>query len=175
MAMYKFWLESERFVFDGNSRMFPTAANLPSFFKMALIRRGKSLLVQSSVPLQILIYLNVAYFVFYFLATLLMIIYKCQVFSYPDRYLAQDLGLLFVMAVLEPLRLYLGTKGNLMEKEIPLGASLILTTGNILLSIYFLVWETYILRADVIINAILLVLYGLEVILGVFAIAAFFR
>ncbi|XP_077314948.1 transmembrane protein 80 [Lithobates pipiens] len=142
---------------------------------MALYRRGKSSLVLSSVPLQILLYVNVVYYVFYFLATLLMIIYKSQVFSYPDSNLALDLGLLFLMVILESVRLYLGTMGNLTEEELPLGSSLILTIGNVFLSVYFLAWETYILRADLIINAILLVLYGLEAILEIFTIATFFR
>ncbi|XP_063800855.1 transmembrane protein 80 [Pseudophryne corroboree] len=142
---------------------------------MAMSRRGKSLLVRSSVPLQILLYFSVVYYVFYFLATLLMIIYKSQVFSYPDSNLALDLGLLFLMAILESVRLYLGTMGNLSEEELPLGFSLFFTIGNVLLSVYFLVWQTYILRADVIIIAILLVLYGLEAILEVFTIAGFFR
>lgn len=31
-----------------------------------------------------------------------------QVFSYPDDFLARDLALLFIMAILEALRLYLG-------------------------------------------------------------------
>ncbi|KAM4721602.1 transmembrane protein 80 [Rhinophrynus dorsalis] len=142
---------------------------------MASTGRGKTSLVLSSVPLQILLYFNIVYYVFYFLATLLMIIYKSQVFSYPDSNLALDVCLLFVMAFLESIRIYLGTKGNLTEEEIPLGFSLIITVGNVFLSIYFLVWETYILRADVIINSILLILYGLEGILEVFTIAAFFR
>ncbi|XP_073461029.1 transmembrane protein 80 [Aquarana catesbeiana] len=142
---------------------------------MALYRRGKSSLVLSSVPLQILLYVNLVYYVFYFLATLLMIIYKSQVFSYPDSNLALDLGLLFLMVILESVRLYLGTMGNLTEEELPLGSSLILTIGNVFLSVYFLVWETYILRADLIINALLLVLYGLEAILEIFTIATFFR
>ncbi|XP_075422930.1 transmembrane protein 80 isoform X1 [Ascaphus truei] len=139
------------------------------------IHEGNRSLVLSSVPLQILIYLNAVYYIFYFLATLLMIIYKSQVFSYPDSNLALDLALLFIMAILESIRLYLGTKGNLTEEEIPLGLSLIITAGNVILSVYFLVWETYILRADLIINIILLVLYCLEVVLEVFTIASFFR
>ncbi|XP_072277766.1 transmembrane protein 80 [Pyxicephalus adspersus] len=142
---------------------------------MALSRRGKSSLVLSSVPLQILLHVNVLYYVFYFLATLLMIIYKSQEFSYPDSNLALDLGLLFLMAILESVRLYLGTMGNLTEEELPLGSSLFLTLGNVLLSVYFLVWETYVLRADLIINGILFVLYGLEAILEMFTIATFFR
>uniref|UniRef100_A0A8D0GKR2 Transmembrane protein 80 n=1 Tax=Sphenodon punctatus TaxID=8508 RepID=A0A8D0GKR2_SPHPU len=127
----------------------------------------------SSVPLQILFYLNGIYYTLFFLATLLMIIYKSQVFSYPDNYLALDLALLFIMAILEAIRLYLGTKGNLTEEEAPLGVSLVITVGSVILSIYFLVWQTYVLRADAIINSILLITYGLEGILQIIAITAF--
>ncbi|XP_034978096.1 transmembrane protein 80 [Zootoca vivipara] len=140
---------------------------------MAAVRRGRAASVLSSVPLQILFCLNVVYYIFYFLATLMMIIYKSQVFTYPDDFLALDLILLFIMAVLEAIRLYFGTKGNLTEEEYPLGISLVITAGSIILSIYFLVWQTYVLRADVIINVVLLVTCGLEAILQVIAIAAF--
>ncbi|XP_061466001.1 transmembrane protein 80 [Rhineura floridana] len=140
---------------------------------MAAVKRGRTSSVLSSVPLQILFYLNAVYYIFYFLATLLMIIYKSQVFTYPDDFLALDLVLLFCMAVLEAIRLYFGTKGNLTEEEAPLGISLVITAGSIILSIYFLVWQTYVLRADVIINVALLVICGLEGILQIIAIAAF--
>ncbi|XP_019402859.1 PREDICTED: transmembrane protein 80-like isoform X2 [Crocodylus porosus] len=140
---------------------------------MAAARRGRTSSVLSSVPLQILLYLNGIYYIFYFLATLLMIIYKSQVFSYPDNFLALDLALLLIMAILEAIRLYLGTKGNLTEEEASLGVSLVITVGSVILSVYFLVWETYVLKADVIINTILLVMYGLEAILQIIAVAAF--
>ncbi|XP_032078846.1 transmembrane protein 80 [Thamnophis elegans] len=140
---------------------------------MAAVREGSSSSVLSSVPLQILFFLDGIYYVFYFLAALLMIIYKSQIFTYPYNLLTLDLVLLFFMALLEPIRLYFGTKGNLREEEAPLGISLGITVGSILLSVYFLVWQTYILRADVIINVVLLVAYGLEGILQIIAIAAF--
>uniref|UniRef100_A0A8C5T0V0 Transmembrane protein 80 n=1 Tax=Laticauda laticaudata TaxID=8630 RepID=A0A8C5T0V0_LATLA len=127
----------------------------------------------SSVPLQILFFLGGIYYVFYFLAALLMIIYKSQIFTYPYNLLTLDLILLFFMALLEAIRLYFGTKGNLTEEEAPLGISLGFTIGSVFLSVYFLVWQTYILRADVIINVVLLVAYGLEGILQIIAIAAF--
>ncbi|NXH73391.1 TMM80 protein, partial [Hydrobates tethys] len=133
----------------------------------------------SSVPLQILFYINGIYYIFYFLATLAMIVYKSQVFSYPDDFLAPDLALLFIMAILEVLRLYFafcflrGSKGNLTEEEAPLGLSLVITVGSVILSVYFLVWQTYVLKADVIINAVLLFTYGLGSVLQVIAIAAF--
>ncbi|KAJ1178728.1 hypothetical protein NDU88_003970 [Pleurodeles waltl] len=143
--------------------------------KMATVGRGRASVVLSSVSLQMLLYSNGVYYMFYFLATLFMIIYKSETFTYPSDNLALDLALLFIMAVLEAVRIYLSTKGNLTEEEKPLAIGLVLTIGSIFLSVYFLVWETYTLRADVILNALLLALYGLELILGLFAIAAFVR
>ncbi|XP_009949753.1 PREDICTED: transmembrane protein 80-like [Leptosomus discolor] len=136
-------------------------------------RKGRTSAVLSSVPLQILLYVNGIYYILYFLATLAMIVYKSQVFSYPDDFLAPDLALLFIMAILEVLRLHLGSRGNLTEEEAPLGLSLVITVGSVILSVYFLVWQTYVLKADVIINAVLLLTYGLESIFKVMAIAAF--
>ncbi|XP_021259160.1 transmembrane protein 80 [Numida meleagris] len=71
-----------------------------------------------------------------------MMVYKSQVFSYPDRFLAPDLALLCIMAILEALRLFLGSKGNLTEEEAPLGLSLVITFGSMILSVYFLIWQT---------------------------------
>ncbi|XP_042815668.1 transmembrane protein 80 isoform X2 [Panthera tigris] len=96
----------------------------------------------SSVSLQVLLYLSGGYYALYFLATLLLIIYK-------------------------------STKGNLMEAEVPLAVSLVLTAGGALLSTYFLLWQTLVLRADSTLSAALLALHGLEAVLQLVAIAAF--
>uniref|UniRef100_A0A8C2US31 Transmembrane protein 80 n=1 Tax=Chinchilla lanigera TaxID=34839 RepID=A0A8C2US31_CHILA len=91
-----------------------------------------------------LFHLSGLYCTLYFLAMLLMIIYK-------------------------------STKGNLMEAEVPLAASLALTAGSGLLSIHFLLWQTLVLWADWVLSATLLVLHSLEAALQVVAIAAFIR
>ncbi|XP_058160863.1 transmembrane protein 80 isoform X1 [Dasypus novemcinctus] len=127
---------------------------------------------RSSVPLQMLFCFSGAYYALYFLATLLLIAYKSQVFSYPHAYLALDLMLLFVMGVLEAARLYLGVKGNLVEAELPLAAGLLLTAASALLCVHFLFWQTLVLRVDVALGAALLVLHGLEATLQAVATAA---
>ncbi|XP_032735739.1 transmembrane protein 80 isoform X1 [Lontra canadensis] len=129
--------------------------------------------VLSSVSLQLLLYLSGAYCALYFLATLLMMMYKSQVFSYPHPYLVLDLTLLLLMGILEVTRLYLGTKGNLTEAEVPLAISLVLTAGGALLSTYFLLWQTLVLWADCVLSTTLLALHGLEAVLQLVAIAAF--
>lgn len=68
-----------------------------------------------------------------------------------------------------------GTRGNLTEAEGPLAASLALTVGGSLLSVYFLLWQTLVLWADSLLSAGLLLLHGLEAALQVVAIAAFIR
>lgn len=60
-----------------------------------------------------------------------------------------------------------------MEAEVPLAASLVLTVGSALLSAYFLLWQTLVLRVDSALGAPLLALHGLEAVLQVVAIAAF--
>ncbi|KAK3558293.1 hypothetical protein QTP86_014686, partial [Hemibagrus guttatus] len=136
----------------------------------------------SSVLLQILLYLSAFYSLFYFLSSLCMIIYKSQMLSYPDKYLALDVCLLLLMAAFEILRIYWaislsssGVRGNLQESERYVGASLLLTGATLLLAVYFLVWQSYVLRADVIINAILLCIYGLSGVAGFGVLARFTR
>lgn len=131
--------------------------------------------VLSSVPLQMVYYFNIFYYIFYFIVTFLMIIYKSRVFSFPDGNLAFDLVLLILMGILEVTKLYHGFKGNLTEEAVPVVTNMVLTIGSMLLSLYYLLWQTYVLKADVIINAILLVIYGLEEVLDIIAVSSFAR
>lgn len=68
-----------------------------------------------------------------------------------------------------------GVRGNLQESERYVGANLLITGATVLLSVYFLVWQSYVLRADVIVNAILLCIYGLCGVAGFGALARFTR
>ncbi|KAK1789669.1 hypothetical protein P4O66_015567 [Electrophorus voltai] len=122
-----------------------------------------------------LLYLSALYSLFYFFSSLCLIIYKSQILSYPDSYLAQDVCLLLVLAFLEVLRVHWGVTGNLQESEWYVGANLIITGATLLLSVYFLVWQSYVLRADVIINGFLLCLNGLAGLVGFGALARFTR
>ncbi|XP_031420501.1 transmembrane protein 80 [Clupea harengus] len=140
---------------------------------MAVGMQAKNSVVLSSVLLQLVFYITGVYYIFYFLSSVSLIIYKSYVLSYPNGNIAVDLFLLIVMAVLEGLRLYWGTCGNLTESEGYISMTLGSTVGSVMLAVYFLVWQSYVLRADVIINAILLAGYGLNGLLGFFTFAHF--
>uniref|UniRef100_A0A671SB53 Transmembrane protein 80 n=1 Tax=Sinocyclocheilus anshuiensis TaxID=1608454 RepID=A0A671SB53_9TELE len=117
-----------------------------------------------------LLHVLTAYSVFYFLSTLSTIIYKTYVLSYPDGRLALDMCLLFLMASLEVLRV-----GNLQESESYTASNLIATGATVLLALYFVIWQSYVLRADVIIGSILICLYGLTGIVGLGTLVCFTR
>lgn len=68
-----------------------------------------------------------------------------------------------------------GVKGNLTESQGYILANLIVTGTTVLLAVYFLVWQTYVMRADVIISSVLLVIYGLDGVLAVSTLARLAR
>ncbi|XP_006893409.1 PREDICTED: protein SOGA2-like [Elephantulus edwardii] len=138
-----------------------------------LVAGDASSTMLSSVPLQALLWLSGAYQAFYFLTTLLLLLYKTQEFSYPQDRLALDLALLVTMGVLETAGLFLGTKGNLTEAEGLLATSLLLTVGSALLTAYFLRWQTLVLWADTALGAMRLALHSLEAVLQMVTIATF--
>uniref|UniRef100_A0AAY4DYR8 Transmembrane protein 80 n=1 Tax=Denticeps clupeoides TaxID=299321 RepID=A0AAY4DYR8_9TELE len=128
----------------------------------------------SSVLLQIVYHLSAIYFLVYFLATLSLIIFKSQVLSYPDANLWLDVCLLLTAAALEAARLYCA-RGILLQSETSIGASLCLTVFSVVLSVYFLVWQSYVTRADLIANGVLLSGYAVAGLLGFFTFARFTR
>ncbi|XP_031138759.1 transmembrane protein 80-like [Sander lucioperca] len=133
--------------------------------------RSANVSVLSSVTFQLLLKLTTVYFVFYFLFTLGLIIRKSLVLPYPVDALVCDVCLLFLLAALDFLHFFCGVKGNLTESERYILANLIVTGTTILLTIYFLVWQTYVMRADIIISSVLLVAYGLDGVLALSTLA----
>ncbi|XP_037623323.1 transmembrane protein 80-like isoform X1 [Sebastes umbrosus] len=129
---------------------------------MALLGPGRPASILSSVTLQLLLKLTAVYFVFYFLFTLGLIIRKSLVLSYPADALIGDVSLLFLLAALQFLHLFCGVKGDLTESEGYILANLIVTATALPLMVYFLLWQTYVLLADVILSSVLLVVYSVD-------------
>ncbi|MEQ2239757.1 hypothetical protein ILYODFUR_007809, partial [Ilyodon furcidens] len=129
----------------------------------------------SSVTLQLLLNLTSVYFVFYFLFTLSLIIKKSLELPYPSDALVCDVGLLVLLAALEFLHFFCGVKGNLTESEGYIFGNLIVTATTILLTVYFLLWQTYVMRADVIISSVLVAVYGADGVLALSTLARFAR
>lgn len=68
-----------------------------------------------------------------------------------------------------------GSKGNLCQRKVPLSLSLALTVPAAVLAVYYLLLQTYSLRLEAFLSAILLLFYSLELLLGVLALLSFSR
>lgn len=55
-----------------------------------------------------------------------------------------------------------GAKGNLTERSDYILANVLVTVISVLLGIYFLTYQTYVMRADVITSSILIAAYGVD-------------
>ncbi|KAK0683732.1 TM216 protein, partial [Pygoscelis papua] len=94
---------------------------------------------------------------------------------YPFTNLALDAVLLFLYLGTEATRIFFGSKGNLCQRKVPLSISLALTVPAAVMAAYYLLLQTYALRLEAILNAILLLFYAAELLLGVLALASFSR
>ncbi|XP_068596436.1 transmembrane protein 216 [Brachionichthys hirsutus] len=133
------------------------------------------LLQLSSTPLQVLLYLNSWYFAAFYLAEILMFIYKGILLPYPPSNLLLDVALLLLFLGLEPLRIFYGWKGNLCERTLASCVSLSTLLPCAALAVYFLLLQTFVLRLEVILGAVLLCFHGLELLLGIVSVAALSR
>ncbi|KAK2848723.1 hypothetical protein Q5P01_008557 [Channa striata] len=131
--------------------------------------------ILSSTPLQVLFYLNIWYFAAFYLAEVLMFIYKGISLPYPSDNLVLDVVLLIIFLSLETLRIFYGWKGNLCERSLALCVSLLILFPCAALAVYYLLLQTFVLRLEFLLSAILLCFYSLEFLLGILAISAFSR
>ncbi|XP_072251275.1 transmembrane protein 216 [Leuresthes tenuis] len=131
--------------------------------------------ILSSTPLQVLLYLNSWYFAAFCLAEVLMFIYKGILLPYPSDNLVLDVVLLLLFLALETLRIYYGWKGNLCERTLSSCVSLFILFPCAALAVYYLLLQTFVLRLEFILCAILLCFYSLEFLLGLLSVSAFSR
>ncbi|XP_026186379.1 transmembrane protein 216 [Mastacembelus armatus] len=131
--------------------------------------------ILSSTSLQILFYLNSWYFAAFYLAEILMFIYKGISLPYPTDNLVLDLALLVLFLGLETLRIFYGWKGNLCERSLASCVSLFTLLPCAALAVYYLLLQTFVLRLELLLSGILLCFYSLEFLLGLLAVSTFSR
>ena len=99
--------------------------------------------------------------------------FKAVEYYYPSEWLGWDLTSVFLYVGFESLRLMLLSKGNKTASIMPVCAGLVLSGCIAALHGYYLNLQTYVLRVDVVINAIGLALIIAESILGTIQLIAF--
>ncbi|RNA18720.1 transmembrane protein -like [Brachionus plicatilis] len=133
------------------------------------------LAVRSLLPLQILLYLNQWYYIFWLIVESLCFVFKGQTLPFSSGVLAGEIILFIFLFFLDMFRIFFATKGNLTERIFGIVVSIILTAPCVGGSLYLLIWQHYVLRVELIINAIQLVFILLEFILEIIAIIVFAR
>ncbi|KAG8226939.1 hypothetical protein J437_LFUL004657 [Ladona fulva] len=78
-----------------------------------------------------------------------LLVFKVANLPYPESALAADITVLFLLFLVEILRIRLGRNGNITEKNGPLIASLGLIIPSLLGVLHLLLWQTYVLRLEV--------------------------
>ena len=73
------------------------------------------------------------------------------------------------------LHIFSARKGNLTERIVGVIVSILLSVPSILGAIFYLYWQTYVMRADVILAGIQLGFIGLQLVFGIIAIITFAR
>ena len=137
-------------------------------------RPEESRAILSSLSLQIAIFFNGWFSLLFVLLSLALYVYKDVQYFYPKSGAAIEVSCVFLYALCETMRLFLASKGNKTEQINPLIASIVLAVPVIVAHVYFISLQTYVLRVDIIINAIGLVFVGIECLLGALAAMSFY-
>ena len=86
-----------------------------------------NLAVRSSLPLQVLLYLNQWYYIFWLIIEALSFVFKGQTLPFASGILAGEIILFLVLFLVDMFRIFFATKGNLTERNIGIVISLIMT------------------------------------------------
>ena len=92
---------------------------------------GVDLSVRSSLPLQILLYLNQWYYIFWLIIESLAFVFKGQTLPFASGVLAGEIILFIVLFFIDLFRIYFASKGNLTEKNVGIIVSLIMTIPSV--------------------------------------------
>jgi transmembrane protein 216 len=131
--------------------------------------------MNSSLIYEILLYLHSFYLSLFAFCEFWIGIFKAVNLPYPTVTVISELLLLLFLSCTECIRILLGRNGNLTERSVVLLVSVGLTIPSICGVLYFLLWQTYVLRLEVVLCAIQLTLQGLELAAALLCLAKFYK
>mmetsp|Transcript_20031 Transcript_20031/g.63755 ORF Transcript_20031/g.63755 Transcript_20031/m.63755 type:complete len:147 (-) Transcript_20031:13-453(-) len=137
------------------------------------VNEGRPRRVLTSLSLEVTLYFGGWYDIFYCLATLVVYIYKGSELPYPDSNFRMEVAFLFLLALVEPCRLFLGSKGNKTERPGPLIFCILLSAPVIALHIFYIWGQTYVLKIDQVLSGIGLGFTCLQALIGIITVLTF--
>ncbi|CAH2245705.1 transmembrane protein 80-like [Pararge aegeria] len=139
-------------------------------------------MVNSSLAYEILLYINSFYFGLFATCELGTLILKSVLIggkyddaSHNKTKLGQDYGVLVALFIVEAARLFLGRKGSLSERDVPVMFSVLLTVPSIGGVLYLLRWQVVVLRIEYIWCTLMLAIQVCEFVFASMFIVTMFR
>ena len=129
----------------------------------------------SSLPLQVLLFFNGWYDCIYVVISVLEYIYKGSRLPYPTGALGLEIFGIFMIAVIEPCRLIVASRGNKTETVGPLAWNLGLSIPLFGAYAYYLRYQVFVLRLDQVLNIIAVVLLAIEWLLSLITAIVFWQ
>ena len=99
----------------------------------------------------------------------MLFIFKMSILPYPSGNIVAEIFLLAFLGAIEWVRIFMGKKGNLTEALMSIALSVIFTAPSVLALLYLLLWQTYVLRLEVILVSFALTFEGIELLFALLA------
>ena len=122
---------------------------------------------QSSTALHILLRIHHHFTIFWFILEILLFIFKYYHVPYASQAFGIEMAMIFMLCSNEYIRQFFAIKGNLMLKPNHLIISIVYGIFCIIGLVFFLVWQSYIQRAEILLAAIGLTLIVIEILLSI--------
>ncbi|KAG8462776.1 hypothetical protein KFE25_004752 [Diacronema lutheri] len=129
----------------------------------------------SSLPLQVLLFFNGWYDLVYVVVALIEYIYKGSRLPYPASVLGLEIFGILMVALIEPCRLLLASRGNKTESIGPIAWNLGLSLPLFGAYTYYLRFQAFVLRLDQVLNIIAIVILAVEWLLGAITALVFWQ
>ncbi|GFR49327.1 hypothetical protein Agub_g11353 [Astrephomene gubernaculifera] len=123
--------------------------------------------VLTSLGFQIFIFFGGWWDVAYYILNILVFVYKGLQLPYPNRNFSMEFCFSWLWILIEAPRLFLASKGNKTERAAPIIFSTILAMPLLAMYIYFVGFQTYVLKIDQILNAISIIFMGIQLLFSV--------
>uniref|UniRef100_A0A0G4IF85 Transmembrane protein 216 n=1 Tax=Chromera velia CCMP2878 TaxID=1169474 RepID=A0A0G4IF85_9ALVE len=127
----------------------------------------------SFLSLQILLFFNYYYFWLWFVAEVLLFIYKGAVLPYPPGAYASEFSILALVLLIALIRYAVGTAGNKTERFGLMLWFLVLSIPTLGAAVYYCLFQVYVLRLEYALSIILILLTGFETVISVAALIFF--
>jgi transmembrane protein 216 len=125
---------------------------------------------KSSTALHLLLCINIHYTIFWFILEIVLFIFKYYHLPYAASAFGIEISMIFILCFNEFIREFFGIKGNLILQNNHLIVSIIYGIISIIGFIFFLVWQSYIQRAEILLSTIGLTLITIEILLSIITI-----